>query len=171
MCHPLYMHSGFSTWTGPFARSGGSGGGRHIPKQVISESILSRGLPLSAAGQSWGLFVPRTSLWRGSTRAVSFCPLGNNTVPLGLGIFHGPTDRCVCSKIQENRKLKPLNFKLNVYSIMLTSLFLNLIFLKLDCDQNHLGLLKQIAFYTSISDLVGLCWVLEFAFLTSSRLC
>lgn len=36
---------------------------------------------------------------------------------------------------------------------MLTSLFLNLIFLKLDCDQNHLGLLKQLAFYISISDL------------------
>lgn len=53
---------------------------------------------------------------------------------------------------------------------MLTLLFLNLMVLKLDCDQNPLGLLTQIAGpTTSVSDLAGLSWVLGFAFLTSSR--
>ena len=49
--------------------------------------------------------------------------------PAGLGIFHGPTDLCVCCKIQqENRTLKTLKFKLPCYRICNVNLIILKIF-------------------------------------------
>ena len=129
---------------------------------------LSECLVSSASIVLWKLFNIQMSFWwicgrESGLLSYSFAILGPPR-----GIFHGPTDLCVCCNIQqENRKLKTLKFKLHGYRICNVNLIILKFFLKL--DQNHLGLLKQIAFYVSISDLVCLGWVLKFAFLTSSR--
>ena len=94
-------------------------------------SILSY-LLLKRTGCLSGCLVSSASivLWKLLNIQISFdefvgekvvsCPIPSPSWdhPAGLGIFHGPTDWCVCCKTQhENRKLKTLKFKLHGYRI------------------------------------------------------